>query len=520
MKTNNSKKKVIIIGAGVSGMACASYLLDNNYDVEIYEKHNITGGECTAWTRKGVEIDGCAHWIIGVDKYSDFYPVWTHVGAFDENTKIEFSDYFTKFKFDDGDIVTIYANITKLEEELLRVAPEDKRRIKGFIRAIKAYQHVAVPVKKPIRHMNLFELTKFGLGFLPMAPYYLRYKHMSSKEYASRFKNYKLRYVFEHVCASTYNVHSFFYIMHALTLHDAGVIEGGSLQFAKNMENNVLSKGGKIFTNSEISKILVGDDHKVIGIRLKNGEEKLSDYVVASADVHHVLYDLLENKYTEDYFKKRFADYDTYPLNTAVLVVYKVTKDISNKARMMVVDSHDLYIGPEKIDRLSMRNHSYTKKDENEPTTVSLLIPVQDEVYDYFKQFTTKKDYLEAKRQVGLSVKEYVKDYFELTDDDLELIDVTTPLTYERYLNAYRGSYMSYISTKSGKGLMRSGVVKGLKNFMLTGQWLMSPGGLPIAVFTGKHAAYEICHQDKKKFINKEKKYPELSLKKKRKLYS
>ena len=187
---------------------------------------------------------------------------------------------------------------------------------------------------------------------------------------------------------------------------------------------------------------------------------------------------------------------------------------------MMVVDAHDLYIGPEKIDRLSMRNHSYTKKDENEPTTVSLLIPVQDEVYDYFKQFTTKKDYLEAKRQVGLSVKEYVKDYFELTDDDLELIDVTTPCTYERYLNAYRGSYMSYISTKSGKGLMRSGVVKGLKNFMLTGQWLMSPGGLPIAVFTGKHAAYEICHQDKKKFINKEKKYPELSLKKKRKLYS
>ncbi len=520
MDNKGDRKKVIVIGGGISGMTSAIYLLDNGYDVELYEKHSITGGECTSWKRSGVEIDGCAHWIIGVNKYSNFYPIWNHLGAIDENTKIHLTDYFTKIYYPDGEVVTVYADLKKFEEELIRVAPEDKKMIKKVIRGIKGYQHVDVPTKKPLRYYNIFELIHFGLKFVPMLPYYLKYKHMDGKQFCEYFKSEKLRYLFRNVLKSNYNVHSFFYIMHALTLHDAGVIEGGSLQFAKNMEANVLSKGGKIFTNSEISKILVDNNHKVIGIRLKNGEERLSDYVVASADVHHVLYDLLENKYTEDYFKKRFADYETYPLNTAVLVVYKITKNISDKARMMVVDAHDLYIGPEKIDRLSMRNHSYTKKDENEPTTVSLLIPVQDEVYDYFKQFTTKKDYLEAKRQVGLSVKEYVKDYFELTDDDLELIDVTTPLTYERYLNAYRGSYMSYISTKSGKGLMRSGVVKGLKNFMLTGQWLMSPGGLPIAVFTGKHAAYEICHQDKKKFICKEKKYPELSLKKKRKLYS
>ncbi len=30
----------------------------------------------------------------------------------------------------------------------------------------------------------------------------------------------------------------------------------------------------------------------------------------------------------------------------------------------------------------------------------------------------------------------------------------------------------------------------------------MPPGGLPIALFTGKHAIYRICNMDKKKFLD------------------
>jgi hypothetical protein len=40
----------------------------------------------------------------------------------------------------------------------------------------------------------------------------------------------------------------------------------------------------------------------------------------------------------------------------------------------------------------------------------------------------------------------------------------------------------------------------------MAGQWLMPPGGLPIALFTGKHAIYRICKMDKKEFINLENK--------------
>jgi len=47
-------KKVAIIGAGVSGMTAAIYCLKSGFDVTVYEKHSISGGLCTSWTRKGI----------------------------------------------------------------------------------------------------------------------------------------------------------------------------------------------------------------------------------------------------------------------------------------------------------------------------------------------------------------------------------------------------------------------------------------------------------------------------------
>ena len=66
---------------------------------------------------------------------------------------------------------------------------------------------------------------------------------------------------------------------------------------------------------------------------------------------------------------------------------------------------------------------------------------------------------------------------------------------------------MSFITTKKSKGLMRKGLIKGLDNFAMAGQWIMSPGGLPIALFSGKFAVIRICKMDNKKFIDLDYQY-------------
>jgi hypothetical protein len=47
---------------------------------------------------------------------------------------------------------------------------------------------------------------------------------------------------------------------------------------------------------------------------------------------------------------------------------------------------------------------------------------------------------------------------------------------------------------------MQKGVIKGLKNFILSGQGIFRSGGMPPALITGKFAVQRICKFDKKKF--------------------
>ena len=81
--------------------------------------------------------------------------------------------------------------------------------------------------------------------------------------------------------------------------------------------------------------------------------------------------------------------------------------------------------------------------------------------------------------------------------DKIEVLDIWSPMTYNRYCNCYGGAYMSFVNTKLAKGITTAGVVKGIDNVLLAGQWLMGPGGLPTAAAMGKFAAYRIIRKTK-----------------------
>jgi protoporphyrinogen oxidase len=68
MKEN---KKIIIIGAGISGLACGYKLNKNGYkNIEIYESSPQVGGRCRAYFDDNLktEIDNGNHLILGCNK--------------------------------------------------------------------------------------------------------------------------------------------------------------------------------------------------------------------------------------------------------------------------------------------------------------------------------------------------------------------------------------------------------------------------------------------------------------------
>lgn len=68
--------KIVIVGAGVSGLSAGIFALKAGYEVEIYEKNNVAGGCCSSWKRGDFTIDNCIHWLTGTKKGTPQYNVW------------------------------------------------------------------------------------------------------------------------------------------------------------------------------------------------------------------------------------------------------------------------------------------------------------------------------------------------------------------------------------------------------------------------------------------------------------
>ena len=52
---------------------------------------------------------------------------------------------------------------------------------------------------------------------------------------------------------------------------------------------------------------------------------------------------------------------------------------------------------------------------------------------------------------------------------------------------------MGFITRKGVKPFRVKGLLKGVKNLYIASQWIMAPGGLPVAVTAGKFAVWRIA---------------------------
>jgi phytoene dehydrogenase-like protein len=86
----------------------------------------------------------------------------------------------------------------------------------------------------------------------------------------------------------------------------------------------------------------------------------------------------------------------------------------------------------------------------------------------------------------------------------VEMRDVATPVTWERYTGNWRGSYEGWLPSAKTIGMNMSKTLPGLEGFYMIGQWTTPGGGLPPGVSTGRHVIQMLCREEKKPFVTTE----------------
>jgi len=492
---DNDRKKVIIIGAGISGLTAGIFALKYGFDVEIYERNPSVGGLCTGWYRKGTYIDGCIHWLTESNR-GVLNELWHEVGALNKKVRVHHYDYYSQIHYNGKDI-NFYTDPSKLKAELLKYATTDNDRklIKQFIWGVKRCKHNAITVHKPYHLWNVIDVIRFIIKVFWMIPALKKFSKLSVGDFVNMLDSPELKFIFSHnICPEEYSLFSLTSTYGGIASKNSGVPIGGSKAFIERIKDTYLAHGGRLFLNHDVSKFDI-DGNNIKGVRFANGSVATADYYIPACDVHFTLDTLLQGKYKIDQMARRDADKEHFPTYSGYLITYRTKKDISSVAHNRYIQCSPFEVLGRQYDSIYMKHFGYDENlsENNEYTVVQTLIVTNEKQYDMLQNMS-REEYLNHKKQVAETLIQKLNETDKDTYGELELLDIASPLTYTHYVNAYKGTFMTYMLTKYDKQMIIRNDVLPIENLALAGHWMMVPGGVPIAVMQGKFAAMTIRH--------------------------
>ena len=490
-------KKVVIIGAGIAGLTCGIYARLNGFDTEIYEMHTLPGGECTGWDRGDYYFDGCIHWLVGSKKGTSLNGLWRDTGALDDSVEIMHHDIYTRYE-EDGRWVNLYTDPDTLARHLMEISPRDRKEIKEFCKALRVLGTMKMPLDKPMDMMTAGDGIKYAAGNMRKISMMSRYNNMPMAEFAGRFREPLIRRAILSAIPGDYTAMALITSMAGMGAGDNGYPMGGSRAFARRMEKRFTDLGGRISYNARVDTILV-DDGKAAGIRLSDGAEVMGDYIVSCADGYATLYRMLQDRYTPDVYRNLYAHPEQYPTSTCSMVFMGVDAAIADHFSVTVRRPAPVALNGKQTDYAQLLNYSH--EPATAPAGKTVLACYYDADYDYWKALhADKKAYAAEKQRLADDAIALCTGRCPQIEGKIEVTDVVTPVTYERYCNAWRGSWMSWGRPGRDVPQYYPGVLPGLSDFIMAGMWTQPPGGLPGAAMAGRFAAYRLCAWEEKEF--------------------
>ena len=489
-------KKVVVIGAGIAGLSAAVYARRSGFDVTVCEQHSMAGGMCTSWKRKGYLFEGTVHWLTGSNPKTEINQLWRETGALSEQVPIVLHEQFHAVEWE-GKIINIYRDIEKTAKHFLEISPDDKKQINRLLKDVKKFSNFEMLVTdiKGVKAQNPKRM-KFStlLKMLPVFPRLIKLSRITCKEYASQFTHPGIRQALRYI-PDEYAAVALIATLGTLNMGDGGYPEGGSLAMVEGMVKTFKNLGGTLLLNAKVKKINI-ENKAVVGVMLHDETVLNADAVIVTQETIAALDNLFDvppqDKWLSDLRK-----------NTKSAVCTFISMGVRCLLPEPIIPAWEL---DEPIEhggmtetQLCFYNNARHKGYAPENSAV-LTTAFMGDTYDFWKRAKEAGRYEEEKQALADKICRAVCKKFPQAENNIEVIDIATPLTYERYTGAYHGSWMS-ISGVGDKMSEYPGFSKKVGGLYFAGHRIMPPGGLPVAVYTGHTAAQMVCRQFKVMFV-------------------
>ncbi len=319
-----SAKKIIVIGAGFSGLSAACCLAQKGFDVTVLEKKNETGGRGRKADVDGFMFDMGPSWYWMPEVFEKFFNRFGKSAADYYSLKRLSPSYRVFFKDDQNDIPAEKEKLFALFESLENGS---SKKLEQFLdeAAYKYDKGVNEFVYKP--SLSLLEFADVNLL---LSLFRLNMFSSFSKYIRKYFSHPKLLQLLEFpvlfLGAKPENTPALYSMMnYADMVLGTWYPDGGMYKIAEAMTKLAEELGVKILTGENVEKINV-ENGKVKSV-VSNGKEIFSDIIISGAD-----YNFTEQKLLEENYRTYSADYwESRVMSPSALIFYLgVNKKVDN----------------------------------------------------------------------------------------------------------------------------------------------------------------------------------------------
>ena len=278
VKNDSQKKKVAIIGGGLSGLACAKYLSDAGHEPTIYEARDVLGGKVSAWQDEdGDWIETGLHIFFGA--YPNVMNMFAELGIHDRlQWKIhqmifamqELPGEFTTFDFIPGIPAPFNFGLAILMNQKMLTLGEKIQTAPPLLpMLIEGQQFIDAQDELSVTQF----MRKYGMP-----------ERINEEVFIAMAK--ALDFIDPDKLSMTV----------VLTAMNRFLNESNGLQMAfldgnqpdrlcKPMADHIEKNGGKVLLNAPIKEIVTNDDGSVKHLLLRSGEEIVADEYVSAMPV-------------------------------------------------------------------------------------------------------------------------------------------------------------------------------------------------------------------------------------------
>ncbi|MBD3229778.1 MAG: NAD(P)-binding protein [Candidatus Lokiarchaeota archaeon] len=475
---------VIIVGAGIGGITAGALLANKGIDTLVIDQHFIPGGACSSLKKMGQATDIGAALLFGFDSNEGFSPHSYVMNVLKEPINMINHDsmYRCNFTRKDGEPVevTFWKDFNKFFNDLVVAFPEHKNEMESFFENLEDIYGSLMALTTsvvPVSEQGLLDKIKMFFKHPILALKLFNWMNTDMKSLMDKhFKNEDPR------------VKTFFDLLLSLMLttkveetpillaaaifmigfHGGACYPQGSPQGLPNaLERSLEKNKGSILYRHKVDKILF-DDSSAYGVRLSDGMEIYSKYVISDASIWQNFNSLIPKELLSS---EKIEWANSFKPTLSAMIMYMGVKEeaIPKNTRaieMYIEDIADYESGIEVLYIPSMDDPSIAPEGVH---SITIIAQLQEEFPAATDPRYQSEEYYDLKEKEAERVLDALEKYLPNLKDNIIWKEVATPSTIERFTMREYGSIGGPKQAIGQHLLKRPGAKSDFKNLYYVG---------------------------------------------------